>query len=308
MTVGSRYLATLLLASLLASPLDAQTLYKYRGEDGAWVYSDRVPPPDVSSEARDLPQGERGGSVSVSERLVDAELQIFATNDTHAPVQLGLLIDALFDVATIPDEDTEDWVVPAQSEMTILSLAVNPAPSAPGIRYRYRWLPGDPRAAHRPELPYRAPYALSARYPVTQAWPDSITHRTPDSRYAVDIAMPIGTGVYAARGGIVVDAEGNFFRSGPVDEANLIRILHDDGTFGVYAHLNRSTIRVRAGDRVERGQYIADSGNTGFSSGPHLHFAVLRNAGFQFESVPVQFAGAGGQVVTPASGSDLVAH
>ena len=62
--------------------------------------------------------------------------------------------------------------------------------------------------------------------------------------------------------------------------ANLVRILHDDGTWAEYAHLNRSTIRVRPGDVVERGEYIADSGNTGFSSGPHLHFVVQRNAGY----------------------------
>ena len=40
--------------------------------------------------------------------------------------------------------------------------------------------------------------------------------------------------------------------------------MHDDGTYAIYAHLNTNTIRVRPGDRVRRGQYIADSGNTGF--------------------------------------------
>ena len=58
-------------------------------------------------------------------------------------------------------------------------------------------------------------------------------------------------------------------------------MLHDDGTTAIYAHLQMDTIRVRPGQRVERGEYIANSGNTGFSSGPHLHFVVVRNAGFQ---------------------------
>jgi murein DD-endopeptidase MepM/ murein hydrolase activator NlpD len=76
----------------------------------------------------------------------------------------------------------------------------------------------------------------------------------------------------------------------------------------VYAHLNWNTIRVKPGDTVSRGQYIADSGNTGFSSGPHLHFVVLRNTGMQTISVPVQFLGNNSSAVTPSSGSYLTAY
>jgi murein DD-endopeptidase MepM/ murein hydrolase activator NlpD len=87
-----------------------------------------------------------------------------------------------------------------------------------------------------------------------------------------------------------------------------VRILHDDGTYAIYAHLNTNTIRVKPGDRVERGQYIADSGNTGFSSGPHLHFAVVRNVGLRVESVPVTFLGANSASIVPASGNFLAAY
>ena len=92
------------------------------------------------------------------------------------------------------------------------------------------------------------------------------------------------------------------------DLANLVRILHDDGTYAVYAHLNWNTIRVRPGDRVETGQYIADSGNTGLSSGPHLHFAVQRNVGRRIDSLPIAFRGADGSRVTPSSGSVISAY
>jgi murein DD-endopeptidase MepM/ murein hydrolase activator NlpD len=76
----------------------------------------------------------------------------------------------------------------------------------------------------------------------------------------------------------------------------------------VYAHLRWDSIRVRIGERVVRGQYIADSGNTGFTSGPHLHFAVIRNSGVADVSVPIQFAGIAGTAVTPVNQMPLTAY
>jgi len=125
--------------------------------------------------------------------------------------------------------------------------------------------------------------------------------------------MPIGTDIMAARGGVVFDVAASNFSGGLDPErdgprANVVRILHDDGTYAIYAHLNTNTIRVKPGDRVERGEYIADSGNTGFSSGPHLHFAVVRNAGMRIESVPVLFYGQNAERIVPATGAFLTAY
>jgi murein DD-endopeptidase MepM/ murein hydrolase activator NlpD len=111
----------------------------------------------------------------------------------------------------------------------------------------------------------------------------------------------------------VVEVASSNFRGGTelsMDDAkaNLVRILHDDGTFAVYAHLNWNTIRVQPGDEVERGEYIADSGNTGFSSGPHLHFVVMRNRGLRLESVPVVFEGPNSSLIAPVTGLQLTAY
>lgn len=87
--------------------------------------------------------------------------------------------------------------------------------------------------------------------------------------YGVDIAAVTGTPVYAAAGGRVVYA-GDAGTYG-----NFVKIDHGNGIFTAYAHNSR--IRVRAGEYVKAGQHIADVGNTGRSSGPHLHFEVEVN-------------------------------
>ncbi len=83
----------------------------------------------------------------------------------------------------------------------------------------------------------------------------------------VDIAAPIGTPIIAAAPGVVVKAGWNSGGYG-----NLVDIQHTDGTVTRYGHNKR--VLVRAGQIVQQGQQISEMGNTGFSTGPHLHFEV----------------------------------
>jgi murein DD-endopeptidase MepM/ murein hydrolase activator NlpD len=309
-------LAALLLVFpplFLAGGAPAQSLYKYRGPDGAWVYSDRAPQNEDGVEVRDLPGAPANPRVTVTHRVVDGSLRLMAANDYFAPVELILGIEELQNVERPGAEQSLRWVLDAQSETELMSLAATGGVGSPRIVYRYTWLAGDPATEHQPDRPYRAPFAVARGFTVSQAFPHTVTHVGADSRHAVDIVMPVGTGVYAARGGIVFEVAGTNFRGG-VDPrrdaaaANLVRILHDDGTYAEYAHLNWNSIRVKPGDTVSRGEYIADSGNTGFSSGPHLHFAVIRNIGLRVESVPVVFEGVNGSEVAPETGLQLTAY
>ena len=100
---------------------------------------------------------------------------------------------------------------------------------------------------------------------------------------------------------------GSGARRGPVGgredhgRANHVRILHDDGSMAVYAHLQPESVVVRAGARVRAGQQIGSSGNTGFSTGPHLHFAVQLNRGMRLESVPFRIEGPAGTLAIPGA-------
>lgn len=86
----------------------------------------------------------------------------------------------------------------------------------------------------------------------------------------VDFACPQGTEVYAARDGKVLEAKNGVTWGGSY--GNAIIIDHGNGKRAIYAHLSK--INVKAGQKVTEGQLIGLSGNTGNSSGPHLHFEV----------------------------------
>src|SRR5205807_3793300 len=80
---------------------------------------------------------------------------------------------------------------------------------------------------------------------------------------------------------------------------NYVLIRHDDGTLAHYCHLQKGGCRVRPGQVVLAGDFIARSGNTGFSSGPHLHFCVFKTkSGRERESIPVKFKTAEESAIT----------
>ncbi|MEC9342313.1 MAG: M23 family metallopeptidase [Pseudomonadota bacterium] len=84
----------------------------------------------------------------------------------------------------------------------------------------------------------------------------------------IDFGAPIGTSVKATAAGTVIDAG----RNGGY--GNMVEIDHGDGITTRYAHLSR--VKVKSGDRVERGSVIGLAGSTGRSTGPHLHYEIRR--------------------------------
>ncbi len=150
---------------------------------------------------------------------------------------------------------------------------------------------------HNDDYLYLFPFRKGKKYKVSQSFNGKNSHRSIASKYAIDFVMPIGDKVYAARSGKVIYTINHFKESGGeeyVHKANKIVILHDDGTYGNYAHLDFKGTLVEAGDIVERGQHIGYSGNTGKTRGPHLHFVVRKP---DDTSVQIQFEGYEGKVL-----------
>ncbi|MFI2721854.1 M23 family metallopeptidase [Streptomyces collinus] len=109
-----------------------------------------------------------------------------------------------------------------------------------------------------------------------------------------DFAVPSGTQVVATHGGTVVKAGGNGAGDGPA-YGNAVVIKHGNGTYSQYAHLSKVTVHV--GQIVKTGQEIAKSGNTGNSSGPHVHFEIRTTPNYGSAVDPVKFLRAKGVTV-----------
>ncbi len=198
----------------------------------------------------------------------------------------------------------------AQTEVARISVV---DPSKPcRWRYNLHWTKGAMNVRHADETRYRLPFQKGETHRVSQAYEGRWSHRGQD-RYAVDFAMPEGTTVCAAREGIVVDLKESSQTGGPdkkyKDEDNYVSIAHADGTIGEYHHLKYEGVLVAIGAHVTAGQSIGLSGNTGYSTLPHLHFGVYSAIdGAHRQSHRVTFVAREGTIAEPCAGRAYTAE
>ena len=130
-------------------------------------------------------------------------------------------------------------------------------------------------------------------------WPEEKA----DFRYSTDFLLPEGTEITASREGIVTKVKINGNKNYSEKDSkkgenaykkdmNEIEIRHSDGTYASYCHLKHKDAFVKVGNKVEQGQIIGLSGNTGWSSAPHLDFTVFKKNvnGLKVKSIKVKFA------------------
>ncbi|KPG97420.1 MULTISPECIES: peptidoglycan DD-metalloendopeptidase family protein [Pseudomonas] len=264
----------------------AMTIYKSTDANGVVSYSDR---PSKGSQVFVF----QDRMVERLERQVYLDIKkqkgtdvVFVRNDLYAPVEVALAFTGMSNVRGAPAQ-TIRRVLPARSNTRLALLTAisggKPLVYTPQFHYSL----GDPTGTaqgYRYPLPWRGgPFRLS------QGANGQYSHYGPKNKYAMDIAMPVGTPIIAARAGVVVKTENAQSGRGNDASGNFVRVLHDDGTMGVYLHLKQGSVSVREGQRVAVGSPLALSGNTGNSSGPHLHFVVQRNTGEGLVSIPYQF-------------------
>lgn len=285
----------LLLGLFLAATAAAKTVYRYQDDSGRWHFTDRKPTQQhetlVMATATPAP-----AEPQLKFRILDGGNQeLVAVNPWLAPVQFEIRVQ---------DTRIHMWTVGPQSETPVLQ---NDRPVPWGEGYEYRYIMGRP-IAHGDRKPIQPPIPPRGRFRISQSFNGAFSHQDEPSRYAVDIVMQVGDGVHAARDGLVVSVKDDYHMGGVdrffIDKANYVRVLHQDDTFGIYAHILLGSAVVKVGDRVKAGDLLASAGTSGYSTGPHLHFVIQRNDGDQIASEPFRFQ-LGQGVIPPIAGQWL---
>jgi len=198
------------------------------------------------------------------------------------------------------------------SETKLFDLPVVNTEKAWKYRYTYRWTRGNKYAKHDNSYIYALPYEKGKSYKVLQSYNGKFSHYE-DSQYAIDFAMPEGTPIHAAREGIVVGTKDSSDQGGASADfkeySNYVLIRHVDKTLGEYHHLQKQGVAVEVGDRVDKGQLIGFSGNTGWSTEPHLHFGIYKSVnGNKRQSFPMKFQTEKGIIKQLVINKSYIAH
>lgn len=224
-------------------------------------------------------------AVFVWDEIAEKKFTLWAKNNLPCPVY----------IKAEPDSMNTDFTrfLPKGEKKHLIQLPKDSVdfPFAFKGQIRYNLTLGNPDAIHDPKYHYLLPYPEDISHMLIQGNNTAFTHNRPNASFAFDFAMPENSMISAARGGTVGFVSMNNKEGGNnesyLKQANKIMVCHDDGTVAIYAHLKYQGALVQMGEQVYAGQVIGFSGNTGYSTIPHLHFAVLIGS----KSIPINFLG-----------------
>ena len=228
----------------------------------------------------------------VSRQLKEGGFAFYAANPNLYPVQLEISFPRYINLKSSVKLPFRGVLKSGAPKTFLFSVK-------PGRRGRYGYsmsylvTPGDPSMKPDPKAVYRLPFAHGGKHKVGQGYFGTFSHSSKYGEYAIDFDMKVGTPILASRAGLVVeikqDSRIRGLTSAYAKHGNYILIYHKDGTFARYLHLRYAGCIVRPGDRVRAGQKIGYSGNTGWTSGPHLHFQVSRPVRGRLVTMPTDF-------------------
>lgn len=290
----------------IAGLAEAKRIYSYRDEAGVLHFTDRKPDTDQPVDERQVRVDD--------ERMVDVRQDgppearnYYFFNRWHGPVQIKVAFGKASNVRSEPSLPAS-VTMHDTGEQRLLTVYQDDPRHPSEYRLQFSSVPGDPDAEPDVRQRYQLPFRRGKRFLVGQGFGGTATHTDEQSHYAVDIGLPAGSPVLAARDGVVMHVAEDFFGGGEDMQrfghrANHVRILHADGTMAVYAHLQAESVLVKPGRAVVAGEIIALSGNTGYSTGPHLHFVVQHNAAGELRSLPFRFDNGSEDGLIPRAGA-----
>lgn len=295
---------TMLVLLIYSLSAIGQKAYKYKDDNGHWIFTDKKPfRQNIETKQLD----KKVQWIQLVEEKQQGKSIYYAYNKIPAPVELKVSLTKSNNAETKP-------VLPAN--FSILKGKSVPLFEVTGVEknkpyswtYHYQYVLGSRLNKYQDIVNYLPP--IKGKFKITQSFNGKMTHFEKYNKYAVDIAMPEGTPIYAARAGKVILVDDDFYKNtygtNKKNEANKIIILHDDGSMAIYAHLELEKAKVYPEMNVQAGDLIGYSGNTGYSSAPHLHFAIMYNHLGEETSVPFKFLNSSNQAEIPIEGSWLI--
>lgn len=288
---------------LAAMPVSAKQLYEYVDANGIRHFTDTPPQTDAPVKSTRI-QVDNKPLLRVETRDLEGQArQIIVHNLSNGPIEVGVELREAVNVRSEPGLPGR-FVLARSGEHALAVVSPVDRSQRGSYQVHVEAVPGDPMARPDPRARYRLPFPSGTRYLVSQGFGGGFSHTDEQNFHAVDLGVAEGTPILAARDGVVTEVERDFYESGGdrsrlAARANRVRVLHEDGTMAVYAHLAYESTLVTPGSVVLAGQRIGAAGATGFATGPHLHFVVQRNSGMRLVSIPFQFSAADGSPYTP---------
>lgn len=233
----------------------------------------------------------------------DGSVVIYATNNYVCEESVFIEFTALKNMEADVDLPYKGTVPAGVIEYKLFTLTIKDKTKSSQIGFVTKHCHGDIyNKKHNNDYVYTIPYKNGEQYPLEQGYGGKFSHYMKGKTHALDFVMDEGTTICAARGGTIVEVKDDSNKGGKTikyqDFGNYITICHDDGTLANYYHLKKGGSLVKVGDKVKDGQGIALSGNTGWSSGPHLHFQVYSFTGaLEVKSIPTKFKQEDGKVI-----------
>jgi murein DD-endopeptidase MepM/ murein hydrolase activator NlpD len=291
------------LALLILPLASGSDVYRWVDSKGNVHYDDKA---SANPAAKKVPvHSPLADPSSVADLQIDRHgdsSDVYVSNRLAGPVEIELSLSNANNVQTDPELPLRQ-VLGANERALVSRIGAGRVDQPSSFVVGLMAIPGDPQTIAR-DVVYSLPVDENSDWQLGQTFHGGFSHTDEQNLYAVDIVVDEGTPILAARGGTVMQVENGFDSSGLnrekyAERANLIRILHDDGSMAIYAHLRERGAMVRVGQKVSLGQLIGYSGNTGYSSGPHLHFCIQVNSAGRLISIPFRMVGPNGFLALP---------
>lgn len=307
-TLGNASIKTLMfLVTLLSITSDglAKKYYKHVDDEGIVHYSDKKPITVKNYESWQVRPEDTQAEATVINRGSDRLPQLFAINPYHGPISVHIEMTRSVNAQSVPAWP-KTYHVPATSDVYLGTVKAIKENQSWSYAYRFGIMLGELNPPYDANHIYALPYRAVGEAYISQGFDGSFSHFDEQNKFAIDIPLAEGTDVVAARAGVVMDFATDFIKGGADEKHlfrnNFVRIAHSDGSMALYAHLKLESVTVAKGQRVAVGQKLGESGDTGFSTGPHLHFTIQINDNHRLLSVPFKIRYPNGEIKAPMPG------